>query len=56
MDNTTIGLALVSAVMLLLPIMALAGRRIPAARLAGFAVMWIVIFGLAWLIMRALEY
>lgn len=56
MDNTTVGLALVAAVSLLLPIMALAGRRIPAARLAGFAGLWIVIFGLAWLIMRAVGY
>jgi hypothetical protein len=49
-------LALVGAVSLLLPIMALAGRRIPATKLAGFAGLWIVIFALGWLIMRALGY
>jgi hypothetical protein len=56
MDRSTIGLALVSMVALILPIMALAGRKVPASRLAGMALMWVVVFGVAWLVVQALGY
>ncbi len=56
MDRSTIGFALVSVVAIILPIMALVGRKIPALRLAGMALAWVAVFGVAWLIMRALGY
>jgi hypothetical protein len=56
MDGTTLGVAMVSAIALILPVMALSGRKIPAARLASMAAIWVVVFGLAWLIMRVIGY
>ncbi len=56
MDRTTVGLVLVSAVALILPVMALFGRKIPVVRLAGMALLWIAMFAMAWLTVRMLDY
>lgn len=56
MDGTTLGVAMVSVIALILPVMALSGRKIPAARLASMAAIWVVLFGLAWLVVRAFGY
>ena len=56
MDGTMLGVAMISVIALILPVMALSGRKIPAARLASMAAIWVAVFGLVWLVMRAFGY
>ena len=52
MVNDNVGTALVMALVLILPISALAARRLPLATTAKYAAAWVAIFLVALLIVR----